>query len=374
MHKVLFVASLGFSLIACSGGNRGGAVSGSGGDALGAAGSMGGATIGSGGMTTPETGPGGSTLGGASTSISGGGAAAGGAAAGGITAGGSGGTIAPGGRTNGGSGGGSAGLGGKTAGGTGSGAAGSPGNGGKSSSGGSASGGTTNGGNSSSGGLTGNSGPCTIWPIGDSITVGHGSDASGFRTGIFAKTVQDNLSVSFIGTESDGPDMFAGRPFPKRHDGYVGYRTDQVLALIQDIASAVKNTPPGVVLILLGTNDAIQGATMADSARDIGKVIDAVFGAFPDAAVALAQITPTNQSDVNMRAEDLNARLPALVESRSAAGKRITLVDMYAAFTREPAYANKYLKDGIHPNDTGYAVMTEAWYAAIGPALQGCSR
>ncbi len=42
---------------------------------------------------------------------------------------------------------------------------------------------------------------------------------------------------------------------------------------------------------------------------------------------------------------------------------------MYGAFTQNPAYKSELLYDGLHPNDAGYAVMAETWYAAIAEFL-----
>jgi lysophospholipase L1-like esterase len=61
--------------------------------------------------------------------------------------------------------------------------------------------------------------------------------------------------------------------------------------------------------------------------------------------------------------------IPGLVKTRADAGKHVKIVDMYGAFTANPNYSTAYLANQLHPNDTGYAVMADTWYAAIGSLL-----
>ena len=64
-----------------------------------------------------------------------------------------------------------------------------------------------------------------------------------------------------------------------------------------------------------------------------------------------------------------NAAMPALVQERAAAGKHITLVDMYGAFVKKADFKSAYLSDGLHPNDTGYAAMADVWWPAVSELL-----
>ena len=50
-------------------------------------------------------------------------------------------------------------------------------------------------------------------------------------------------------------------------------------------------------------------------------------------------------------------------------GKHIVLVDMYDAFTKNPAFKTKLLANSLHPSDAGYSVMANVWWDAIGQLL-----
>ncbi|HEY7371021.1 MAG TPA: SGNH/GDSL hydrolase family protein, partial [Polyangia bacterium] len=74
---------------------------------------------------------------------------------------------------------------------------------------------------------------------------------------------------------------------------------------------------------------------------------------------------PTQDDTVNARAQTYNNAMTGLVQTRAAAGKHIVLVDMYAALTANANYKTALLNDTLHPNDAGYMVMAQTWYAAI---------
>ena len=55
--------------------------------------------------------------------------------------------------------------------------------------------------------------------------------------------------------------------------------------------------------------------------------------------------------------------------SRSPERARTRDLASYSALTANPAYRTAYMADGLHPNDTGYAVLGDTWYAALAPYL-----
>jgi hypothetical protein len=57
--------------------------------------------------------------------------------------------------------------------------------------------------------------------------------------------------------------------------------------------------------------------------------------------------------------------MPAVIATRSAAGKHIMLVDMYAPFVANPNFKTALLADQWHPNPAGYLIMAQTWYDAV---------
>jgi lysophospholipase L1-like esterase len=257
--------------------------------------------------------------------------------------------------------GGAAGGGGKSTGGTG----GAP-IGGSAGKGGGANGGTAQGG---AGGAAGGSGggstgfdpcppagtPCKILPLGDSITDGIGTSVrgGGYRVELFSKAVADNKTITFVGGSMNGPDMVAGKPFPRSHEGHSGWTIGRVDTDI--IPMPALNPDPHIVLVHLGTNDMYQMPSGADTR--LGMLMDQIISELPNALLVVSSIITYPPEDDDVKA--FNAKVPGLVMSRASAGKHVIFVDQYQGFPESE------LSDGIHPNNAGYDRMGTVWYNAI---------
>jgi lysophospholipase L1-like esterase len=131
------------------------------------------------------------------------------------------------------------------------------------------------------------------------------------------------------------------------------------------VDDAISMFHPHIVLLMIGTNDVNLNYMLTGAPTRLGNLLDKITTDAPDALVVLARITPTQDDTVNARAQTYNNAMPALVQTRVAAGKHILLVDMYAAFTANANYKTMLMNDTLHPNDAGYMVMAQTWYAAI---------
>jgi len=358
-----------------SGGSQvGSGGSGSGGSQVGSGGSHSGGTSGSGGAATGGvTGTGGMATGGAST---------GGASTGGLT-GNSGGSIANGGRTVGfggssaggstGQGGGgldggaspdgSAGQGGRDAGGTG----GQPGTGGLRQDGGL-------GGSTGTGGGTGTTfSPCTagtackIMPLGDSITEGYGAtgNVGGYRIELFRQAGKASKNITFVGSLTNGPATVDNKPFPKNHEGHGGWTISQIAGIADSTLSTNK---PDIVLLKIGTND-VNGSGATTAPTGLKNLINQITKDVPSALLVVSSIIPIKDDNTNQKVKTYNATIPATVNEAAAAGKHVIFVDNYAALVADTTWKTTDMSDNLHPNDTGYAVLGQAWYAAISASL-----
>lgn len=212
------------------------------------------------------------------------------------------------------------------------------------------------------------SGNCAIMPLGDSITAGSGSSDTeysngGYRVELFRLAVTDSKRITFVGRAApNGPAMVAGQPFPTKHEGYSGYRIDQISSLADAAISAGR---PNIILLMIGTNDVNGNADLPTAATRLGNLLDRLTTDAPTALVVIAKITPTTNDGSNTRVRAYNDAIPALVQSRAATGKHIVMVDMYAALTMNSGYKTALMRNTLHPNVAGYVVMGQTWYAAI---------
>jgi lysophospholipase L1-like esterase len=280
------------------------------------------------------------------------------------------------------------GAGGRNAGGaTGSGGAGSGGTG--AGQGGRGAGGASGGGGTSgSGGGTGyrpcpsDGTPCKIMPFGDSITDGYNTNTpGGYRVELFRRAHSAGKNITFVGSNQNGPATVDGVSFPPKHEGHSGFTIDPTPSR-SGISTLLKNDggsqsvmvkhAPHIVLLMIGTNDAIDNYDMANAPTRLGKLIDTIYSQLPDVLVVVAQPIPTrgdtskgDDAGTSARIKTYNDGIPAVVKARADAGKHILMVDMYTPFTPKASL----LEDQWHPNLQGYVVLGTEWYSALEPVL-----
>ncbi len=194
-----------------------------------------------------------------------------------------------------------------------------------------------------------------LMPLGDSITAGYDSTTGNGWRGPLATALTGKVAVlDFVGSQNDGtmadPD----------NEGHYG----DTISEIADLATTNLNTyKPNLVLLDVGINDLASGtessSEVADAPTRLASLIDQILSAEPDATVLVAQLIVNQTSDaVEDDVVAFNNALPAIVQARANEGEHVYLVDMSAVTTAD-------LDGNTHPNDTGYQVMANAWYAAI---------
>ncbi|MDX2240328.1 MAG: GDSL-type esterase/lipase family protein [Leptolyngbyaceae cyanobacterium bins.302] len=195
-----------------------------------------------------------------------------------------------------------------------------------------------------------------IMPVGDSNTHGYitdfDSESGGYRGYLWNSLVADGLAVDFVGTRSNGPSTI-----DRNHEGYYGYRIDQVAGIVNNL---LDTNQPDVILLMLGTNDLIQDTDVSNAPNRLAALIDQIFSQRPNVQILLASLPPLTYSDNDpQQVVAFNSAVSGIVTSRAAQGRRINFVDIYNSLT-----AND-LADRIHPTATGYAQIANTWYGAI---------
>jgi hypothetical protein len=208
--------------------------------------------------------------------------------------------------------------------------------------------------------------PCLIMPLGDSITAGYASSAQGgYRAPLFDRAHADDLSLEFVGSQNGGPDMVDGVAFPKHHEGHGGFVIgDGGYGITPLTANAITTNHPKIITLMIGTNDVTGHIDLANAPMRLGTLLDLIFTTDPDVMLILAQITPMKDTANDADTMTYNAAMPGLVQTRAAAGRHITLVDMHSALD-----SGTDLGDNVHPNDAGYPKMADVWYQALKPLL-----
>jgi hypothetical protein len=115
---------------------------------------------------------------------------------------------------------------------------------------------------------------------------------------------------------------------------------------------------PNIVTLDIGINDLGQNYQVSTVPDRLASLIDQILAAEPDATVLVAQLIVNSTASVEAEVVTFNDQIPAIVQARANSGKHVVMVDMSALTTAD-------LEDGLHPNDTGYQLMANAWDAAI---------
>lgn len=214
---------------------------------------------------------------------------------------------------------------------------------------------------------------CKIMPLGDSITEGFGyrgtssepDNQGGYRIELFRQAVTKNKNITFVGNLTNGPSTVDNKTFPKNHEGHGGWTISQIAGIADNRLSTYK---PDIVLLKIGTND-VNGTGSSGAPNGLKNLIDQITKDVPSALLVVSSIIPITNDSTNQRVKTYNATIPTTVDAAAAAGKHVIFVDAYAAFVADASWKTKYMADSLHPNDPGYALLGQTWYAAISSVL-----
>ena len=191
-----------------------------------------------------------------------------------------------------------------------------------------------------------------LMPLGDSITYGIGSsDGSGYRARLWDDLAGNN--VDFVGSQQ------SGRVPDPDNEGHSGWVIDQLTGLVK---TSLPSYRPNVVTLHIGTNDMNNNVAVIGAPVRLAGLIDQILAAAPDTTVLVATLVPASNSDTEARIAEFNQDIPGVVDKRRSAGKHVRLVDMSAVTTAD-------LADGLHPNDSGYRKMADAFHRGIQDAV-----
>ena len=219
-----------------------------------------------------------------------------------------------------------------------------------------------------------------ILALGDSMTEGFVPQwKGGYRARLFQTAHRAGKHLAFVGSRFDGPLTIDGVCFPRAHEGHSGKNIDFIATLIPEVLSS----KPKIILLMVGANDVLRrgdanydAAALGDAPNRLGRLLDSLVAAEPDALVVVAKIPLTDPRNplhpeepvnplVSAAAWDASIRtynegVESVVRQRMVAGARIALADMHTGFT--PAMLGE---DGTHPNEDGYQHIASVWYEAI---------
>ena len=247
------------------------------------------------------------------------------------------------------------------------------------------SGGGSAGSGGGSAGSAGANGVLRIMPVGDSITAGSNGTNAGYRGPLYNLLKKSVPQVLFVGSSLGGGVTTQVDPLPvdQRHsEGHSSYTINDVNNNLDGLDTAtfdqyggpdrdpngghwfdgIDSGPharpalyPDIITLMIGTNNASVADRAAVQAQ-LHALITKITTQRPEAQLIVAQITPSNRPN-NV---SYNAVVASEVAAFKAAGKHVSVIDMYSGFPADGLGA-----DSVHPNDKGYAFMAQQWFTAI---------
>lgn len=202
-----------------------------------------------------------------------------------------------------------------------------------------------------------------LLPLGDSITAGaDSSDSFGYRKPLDILLTKNNFH--FIGSVGN-PSGY--NSYQTLGSGISGDHTDDISTrLSSDLLKYFPNRfNRCVVLIHAGTNDVINGTPEATTVSRIQTMIDNIVAVSPNISIYIAKIIPTTDAGNDIKTTSLNAAIATMVIAYQATKSNLYLIDQNAAFKADANWAVDYMTNSVHPNDAGYQVMANTWYAAM---------
>jgi lysophospholipase L1-like esterase len=201
----------------------------------------------------------------------------------------------------------------------------------------------------------GNNQPNVYVAFGDSLTLGIGSATGAGYHGPLQAQLSSYFGQAFV--------------VPSGRDGSFSSRG------ADRIPGVMTRERPAYTLILYGTNDwndqACQSVPPAQcyTIANLEIIVDyvKVVSSYP----VLATLPPTNPALAPRERTDWNAQMNVLIKDL-AQRKGAILADAFAAFpTANPSDLPRYFDDDVHPNDQGYALITQAFMKALTTSRTG---
>ena len=132
---------------------------------------------------------------------------------------------------------------------------------------------------------------------------------------------------------------------------------------------------PGIVTLLIGVNDVVQGVPEATYRRNVERILDEVVGQVGAARVLVVTtpdytVTPAGADYGDPATQSAAIRRNNAINTELAAARGIAVVDIYDLSLRAASDSSLVASDRLHPSGAQY----ELWLSRIQPAVEDLLR
>lgn len=190
--------------------------------------------------------------------------------------------------------------------------------------------------------------PVRVMTFGDSLTKGTGSShGGGYRVAFYQKLQEAGFDVDMLGSFHAGP-----KEIDRDHQGHQG----QGVAKLDEVSfDELRRERPGLVVLMIGTNDAREGLVPDGFRIRYSVLLDRILAESRTQLIA-ATIPPARFGKRAKVTAVINGIIRSEVEKRAGAGKNVRLVDVFALVDERADFV-----DPLHLNDDAYARVGSAF-------------
>ncbi|RPA84615.1 SGNH hydrolase [Ascobolus immersus RN42] len=198
-----------------------------------------------------------------------------------------------------------------------------------------------------------------VMPLGDSIT-----EITCWRASLWDNLVNAGLAsqVDFVGSMSNNPEncRAATGSFDLNHEGHSGWLAiDIANNYLQGWLASYK---PDIVMFMLGTNDVFQGRGTNDIMNAYTKMVQLMRASNPNMKIIVDLVIPATFSNNGLQA--INAQIPNWARNLNSTASPIYIADTATGYT------TGMLRDGVHPNAQGDALITQRLTPVLLPLIR----
>ncbi len=196
-----------------------------------------------------------------------------------------------------------------------------------------------------------------VWCIGDSWT-------QCFRNFTWRRKLSQDLEserweFDFVGTLVTPPSCEPGQTFDRDHNGISGITALEVLN--ERLAAWLPVVAPDTVLLLLGGNDFLRGATVSTTMTRLSAIIDQIRADNPDVIFYMGMygyVGIRSDEDIDSLAEGMEA----MATSKTTQESPIYCVDHRIGWDKA---IHIIPGENLHPTEAGMHQLADNWLAAI---------
>ena len=169
------------------------------------------------------------------------------------------------------------------------------------------------------------------------------------------QTLSD-VDIAFIGDSiTDGYEQFGGA-YSSYKVAWRGIGGDTTTGVYNRLDVSLYAVNPKVIVLLIGVNNIDSMFT------DYEKIITDIRTKLPEAKLIVQSLHPTSKdfSSYNSKIIDANLKIQEICDRNGC-----IYVDVYSKLTANGVYSEEYTDDGLHPNEAGYAKITEVLLPVI---------